>query len=325
MQRALVLGGGGLVGMGYHAGALKALAEWGVDAASADLVVGTSAGAVIAAYLASGWSAEDFYDYAHGRHPRSGEPRDEAATVFQPLWYGPGERLRRGLGSLFAAASARGLTLGVEPPRALRRLFPSGLYSTTATRLRLVEDLGEDWPARPLLICAADLYSGARVAFGSPGAPEAPFADAVAASTAIPGVFPPVRIGSRHYVDGGIVSATSLDLAVAAGCRSILCIAPLGFRADTRYSALDPKAWGPMLVRSPFGRVLRKEVRAARAAGAEVFVIRPWIGDLKELGSNSMRLTDRVRVAEGARRGTLRLLEEHGGHPALQALKGARR
>lgn len=325
MERALVLGGGGLVGMGYHAGALKALAEWGIDTAAADLIVGTSAGAVIAAYLAQGWTADDFYDYAHGRHPRAGEPRDEAATVFQPLWRSPTERLRRGAGSLFAAASARGLTFGIQPPARLRALFPSGLYSTAATRLRLLEDLGEDWPQRPVYICAAELYGGRRVAFGAPGAPGAPFAEAVAASTAIPGVFPPVKIAGRHYVDGGIVSATSLDLAVAAGCRSILCIAPLGYRSDTRYSALDPRAWGPMLVRSPFGRTLRKEVRAARAQGVEVFVIRPWIGDLKELGSNSMRLSDRGRVTEGARRGTLRLLEEHGEHPALAELKRARR
>lgn len=327
MKRGLVLGGGGIVGMGYHAGALKALDDAGVDLTAYDVMVGTSAGAVMAAYLASGWSASDFYDYAHGRHPEArkddaGE-RDEVREIFTPLWNTRTERLRRGLGSLYAIASSRGYLRGPlgAPLKRLRRAFPSGMYSTAGTRERLHRDLPETWPREDLFLCAADLYSGQRVPFGRSGSPAASFPDAVLAATAIPGVFPPVRIGDRHYVDGGIVSATSLDLAAEEGCEAILCVAPLGWRSEGLPITRDPKMWGPLLARSPFARTLRREVRAARAAGVEVLVLRPWLDELRALGTNSMRYYDRRAVVDAAREGAGRMLADAPDHPALAPLR----
>jgi NTE family protein len=223
---------------------------------------------------------------------------------------------------MFAVASSRGyvnrLTRGRIPGARLRHAFPSGLFSTTETRLRLEEDLPAEWPARTIYICGADLYTGERVAFGHPDAPAAPFPDAVLASTAIPGLFPPVRIGDRQYVDGGIVSATSLDLAVDAGCEAIVCVAPLGYRNEGGIA--EPKLWGPMLMRSLFARTLRREVLDARRRDVEVLVIRPWATDLAELGTNSMRNDfDRGAIVELSRRSTLRLLEQESDHPALGA------
>lgn len=333
MKRGLVLGGGGLIGMAYHAGALKALFDSGVDPTRFDLIVGTSAGSILGAYLRAGWTADDFFDYAHGRHPDSTkdpeEQRQEARDVFIPLWQSGQERIRRSVGSAFAAASSRGYlrvaARGREPGPSLRQLFPSGMYSTDRTRERLHADLPKGWPRDDIYICVADLYTGTRVAFGSPGAPPAPYPDAVLASTAIPGVFPPVKIGGRHYVDGGVLSATSLDLAAEAGCDSIVCVAPLGFRTDGVVLG-DPKMWGPIFVRTLFARALRREVNAARAKGIDVFVIRPWSTELRAHGTNSMRHHDRVAVTEGAREGATRLLEENAGHPALETLglkKGA--
>lgn len=329
MRLGLVLGGGGLVGMGYHAGALKALDDWGVDPDLFDVIVGTSAGSVIGSYLATGWTLDDFYEYAHGRHPKSErterEQRDEVRKLFVPLWGSRGERIRRGIGSTFALASSRGYWLraarGRVPGPAWRHAFPAGLYSTDESRRRLSEDLPQDWPGRELYVCAADLYTGERVAFGTDDAPEAPLPDAVLASTAIPGLFPPVRIGTRQYVDGGIVSATSLDLAVAAGCEAIVCIAPLGYRNEGGLP--EPKMWGPMIVRSLFARSLRREVRDARAAGVEVLVIRPWITELVAQGTNSMRHFDRAAVVDAARAGALRVLEENADHAALSAATAA--
>src|SRR3712207_537858 len=96
MRLGLVLGGGGLVGLGYHAGVMKALDEWGADVAAADVIVGTSAGSIIASYLGSGWQAADFYEYAHGRHEKSvKDPRDqkdEIDRIFTPLWNSRNER-----------------------------------------------------------------------------------------------------------------------------------------------------------------------------------------------------------------------------------------
>jgi NTE family protein len=198
------------------------------------------------------------------------------------------------------------------------------MYSTARTRERLQADLPRDWPDEDIYICVADLYTGKRVAFGAPSAPPAPYPDAVLASTAIPGVFPPVRIGQRHYVDGGVRSATSLDLAAGAGCDSIVCIAPLGFRTDGVVLG-DPKMWGPVFVRTLFARALRREVNDARARGVDVFVIRPWSTELRAHGTNSMRHHDRVAVTESAREGVTRLLEEHEGHPALEPVRAERR
>lgn len=319
--------------MGYHAGALQALEEWGVDLGASDLIVGTSAGAVMASYIASGWTGNDFYEYAHGRHPQSerddAEQRDQVKTIFTPMWHSPAERVRRGIGSTFAVVSSRGYwgkaMRGRVPSGTLRKAFPAGLYSTEDTRFRLHADLPEEWPRDGVYICAADLYSGERVAFGAPGAPPAPFPEAVRASTSIPGVFPPVRIGDRQYVDGGVVSATSLDLAADAGCGSILCVAPLGFRKEEAARTADPRLWSSMLVRSLFARSLRREVLAARSAGVDVFVIRPWLTDLKAHGTNSMRHFDRAALTRSAREGTLRLLEQNADHPALVAATTKRR
>lgn len=323
MKLGLVLGGGGLVGMAYHAGALKALDDAGVDPACFGTIVGTSAGSILGSYLATGWALDDFYEYAFGRHPKSirrGDERSEVSQLFTPMWSSGGERVRRSIGSLFAVASSRGLlrSNGRAPSSALRRMFPAGMYSTAESRLRLNEDLPQEWPDRELLVCAAELYSGRRVPFGHPDAPKGPLPDAVLASTAIPGVFPPVRIGSVQYVDGGIVSATSLDLAVDAGCNAIICVAPLGYRNEGGLP--EPRLWGPMLVRSLFARSLRREVRDARAAGVDVLVIRPWITELIEQGTNSMRYFDRRAVAKAAREGTTRLLDDNSDHPALAAV-----
>lgn len=327
-KTGLVLGGGGLIGMAYHAGTLKALDEAGYSVEGAEVIVGTSAGSVIAAYLASGWAQTDFYEYAHKRHPNTvKDPDDDQAAVrelFEPLWSTRGERARRWIGSAYALASSRGIPgrvlRGRTPIKLLRKGFPSGLYSTARTKERLTEELPTEWPERDLQISTVDLYTGKRVAFGAPGAPEATPAEAVLASTAIPGVFPAVRIGDRSYVDGGAYSATSLDLAVDAGCTSIICIAPLGYRSSNKGPVEEPKIWLPMVARALFARALAREVNHARSKGVEVLVLRPWTEDLPIFGTNAMRHFDRPRVVETAREGTHRLLEEKEGHPALEAV-----
>ena len=318
VKTGLVLGGGGLVGMGYHAGVLKALDESGLDPCSSDIFVGTSAGAIMAAYLTTGWTPRQLYDLAHGRHlsgssgPEAYE--EEVRAIFDPLTNHRGERVRRLLGGAFATVAARGVWRRVAgdrmPPRSLRRAFPSGMYSTSATRSRLWRQLPESWPDAALYIPTVDLYSGARTVFGSPDAPQASLPEAVLASTSIPGVFPPVRIGDRWYVDGGVTSATSLDLATAAGCERIICVAPLSYQKENeRLSLADRSALKAVLVRSQFARCLKKEVVEARARGIEVLVVSPLMAELAVHGANSMRPYDRAVVIESARRNTLRMLE----------------
>lgn len=297
--------------MGYHAGALVALEEAGLDPRSSDLIVGTSAGAVVAAYLSAGWSPSDLYGYARGRTPASGS---NAALLpeFPPLWRTPRDRLRRVAGGAFLTAAARGYwarLLGTRTPGPrLRAAFPSGLYSSRATRRRLRSDLPAEWPRSGLYVCAVDLYTGRRVAFGAPGGPPARFPDAVLASAAVAGIFEPVRIGDRLYVDGGMRSATSLDLAVAAGCERIVCIAPLGWEPEGGISPYRAPFLKSVLLRSIHTRALNREVAWARAAGVEVKLLRPWLTELPGHGVNSLRHHDRATVAEAARRNALRLL-----------------
>jgi NTE family protein len=328
-KTALVLGGGGLVGMAYHAGALKALHDQGLDLAGADMIVGTSAGSIIASYLAAGWDGGDFYEYAHGRHRDvEKDPPDQEEAVrdlFVPLWGTKLQRAQRSVGSLFAVATSRGYWPGGRrgrvPPEGLRRAFPAGLYSTERTRRRLQEDLPAEWPRDGLVICGAELYSGELAPFGRAGAPEASLPDAVLASCAIPGLFPPVKIGDHYYVDGGIVSATSLDLAVEDGCERILCVSPLGYRGEGSIFAADPRIWPAIASRQLFARTLRREVQQARRKGCEVLVIRPWLDELAALGMNAMRHFDRRAVADAASAGAHRLLEQNEGHPVVEAFK----
>src|SRR5918996_1132158 len=323
MKLGLVLGGGGLIGLGFHAGALKALQERSIDVRPADVIVGTSAGAIIAAYLAGGWRPEDFFEYANGTHPAAAaDPHEqirEMRSLFTPTWSSLSERIRRGAGSVFVIASSRGLipTGGRRTAAWLRRTFPAGMYSTATTRSRLRQDLPDSWPRPGVYFCAAEMYSGKRVVFGAPDSPGARFSDAVLASTAIPGFFESVRIEGRHYVDGGVVSATSVDVATDAGCDAILCIAPLGYRKDVSIPLSNPFKLAPVAVRVPFARALRKEVRRARERGIDVAVIRPWVSDLEVLGSNSMRHHDRSEIAELSRRGVHRTLDDLGYHPAV--------
>lgn len=314
MKRALVLGGGGLVGMDYHAGVLLALEEAGIDPRSSDLIVGTSAGAIMAAYLSSGWSPSDLFGLAHEHDAAFGGAayQDELEVLFAPLWRNSRERLRRIVGGAFVTAAARGhwgkVAGGRIPGPRMQAAFPSGLYASRTTRRRLRSELSAEWPREGLYVCAVELYSGRRVAFGSPGAPRARFFDAVLASAAIPGIFEPVRVADRLYVDGGVRSTSSMDLAVEAGCERIVCIAPLGWQAEKGAAPYKPPFLKSVLLRSWLNRALKREAAAARASGVEVILLRPWLTELPAHGTNSLGRHSRADVAESARLNTLKLL-----------------
>lgn len=185
--------------MAYHAGTLKALKDVrGLDAADAELIVGTSAGSVVAAYLRTGWSVEDLWALAIGTHPTVADLTPEERQAEQrahlaPTWANRYDLLRRGVGS--AAVMAQTLLPRVpRPPAVLGRHFPGGLYSMDGVRSRFEEEVGLDWPERPTYLCAHDLRSGRRVVFGTPGAPEAELPTAVMASLRDPGL---LQAGAR--------------------------------------------------------------------------------------------------------------------------------
>ena len=317
---ALVLGAGGTVGLSYHAGALRALeGVGGFRPNQADLIVGTSAGAVVGAYLRSGWGTEDFWQLAMGTHPslaglNSEEINAMRAEMFTPRFRTGPELVRRALGSAFVVGRSLLRTPAPVVPGWIRRLFPGGLFDMTEGRRRFADDLPVRWPARPLWLCAVDITSGRRIVLGRAGSPPADLHQGVMASCAIPGLYQPVRVGRLTLVDGGAHSSSNLDLAGAGAYGLVIGLAPMTF--DTAHRP------GPLaqLVRRVPARRLAAEAAAVRRAGADVLLIRPTAAEVRAHGLNLMRSTGWDRIAVFAYDSTARALDTPRFRRVLDAL-----
>jgi NTE family protein len=238
-KAALVLGGGGFTGGVYEIGALRALDLLSVNRSvnQFDVYVGTSAGSLVAAALANGVTPEEMMRVIVGEPPM---PFAEAKvdSLLRPNYR---EFVKRGLvfpwrmahllatlARDFRQVSAVDLGLG------LAELLPTGLYSGKGIERYVRAILSE--PGRSndfrrlrteLYLAATDLDTCERVVFGRSGLDDVPISVAVSASSALPMIYTPVRIGDREFVDGGIVSTTNLDIAVDAGAKLILVVNPL--------------------------------------------------------------------------------------------------
>jgi len=205
--RALVLGGGGVTGVAWELGMLAGLAESGVDLRDADVFVGTSAGSVVAAQITSGTDLEELY-----QAQISGYGAEAAARL--------GLRTMAALG--WAAVSTR-------TPQAFRvRVGRMALAARTVPeqqRRTIIESRlrSPDWPERALRITAIDAATGELVVFDKDSGVA--LVDAVGASCAVPGVWPPVTIDGRRYIDGGIRSSANADLA--AEYARVVVLAPI--------------------------------------------------------------------------------------------------
>jgi NTE family protein len=308
MKTGLVLGGGGLVGMAYHAGVLYALEqEGGFVADSADLIVGTSAGSVVGAYVRAGWSTEDFWHLALGDHPdleRIGgdDPIEAKRRIMTPAFRSPLDLFRRAVGSAYIAGRSV-VRLPMPIPGALAHAFPGGLFAMTEGRTRFTEELPHDWPERDLYLCAVDIQTGRRVVLGRPGSPVIDLPHGVMASSAIPGVYKPVRLGRMTLVDGGAHSTSNLDVAAKAGCDIVIGVVPMAF--DT---AQGPGPLNQLIRRWP-ARALAAEASLARARGAEVLLIRPTAEEVRLHGINMMRAGGLDLVAKAAYQSTCQALK----------------
>jgi NTE family protein len=308
MKTALVLGGGGLVGMSYHAGVLYALEqEAGFVPNDVDLIVGTSAGSVCGAYLRAGWTTEDFWLLALGAHPELGriggdDPIEARRQVMTPTFRSPFDLMRRGIGSVYIAARSVAGRVPLPVPGVLARLFPGGMFTMTEGERRFAEELPAEWPELDLYLTAVDINTGRRIVLGRPGSPEIDLPHAVMASCAIPGVYKPVRCGPMTLVDGGAHSPTNLDIAVKAGCDRIIGVAPLAFDTSSAPGPLN------QLIRRWPARALASEAAAARGRGAEVLLFRPSGAEVDLHGVNMMRAEGLDQVAKAAYESTCRAL-----------------
>ena len=315
----IVYGAGGTVGMAYHAGVTRALEQVaGIRPADADLLVGSSAGSVIAAYLRSGWTGEDFWSFALGTHPTLAELGDDEAAqrrrnIFTPRWRSPLELSRIAVGSAYVLGQAVIRRPALPIPGALRRRFPGGLFAMTEGERRLPAELAPTWPDKALWLCTVDINSGRRIVLGREGSPETSVANAVLASCAIPGFYQPVKVGKYTLVDGGVHSSTNLDLAAKFGCDLIIGIAPMAYEP---VDAPDPLR---QLVRLIPTRALSRETAYARRKGAEVLLIRPTATELAVHGANLMSPDTGEEVARASYDAAARLLETARFKEALAA------
>lgn len=211
MTRALVLAGGGVAGIAWETGVLRGIADEAPELArqliESDVLVGTSAGAAVAAQLAGGTPLAQLFDRqvaAASAELDPGVSGPEIAEMFLAALGAPGglQQKRRD----FGAIAARAQTVA-EPVR------------RAVIEARLPD---HDWPDRVLRITAIDIATGELVVFTR--ADGVGMVDAVAASCAVPGVWPPVTIGRRRYMDGGIGSTA--NLAVAADCAAAVVVVP---------------------------------------------------------------------------------------------------
>ena len=303
----LVLGAGGVLGGAWLAGALAALTEatrW--DPAAADVVVGTSAGSMIGALLASG--VPPWFMVAHsagesfpGLLDAHGAPTDEADRSAGGVLV-----RRRGVPDLRPHALGFGVR-ALRHPRLHRAgavaaaFAPRGVMSTRPLRETVQRVVPSGWADHPgLWVVATDLGTGRRVVFGRDDAPPADLSAAVAASCAVPGIYRPVRIGDRTYVDGGAWSPSNLDCVARAELDLVLCLNPMSTRPEELTRAGRGAVRGG--VRRTTGKRLGWEARRLRERGTRVVLLQPTAEDLRVLGGNLMSTARRHLVLETAQR-----------------------
>jgi NTE family protein len=322
---ALVLGAGGPVGLAFQAGVLAALCEAGWDARHADLVVGTSIGAVTGALLRAGLSPLDLAAQVAGRplstegqelidHGWSGDPLEIDLHARQTRGAPSSPRLLRSL--LRAPGRA---TLGL----AIAAVAPAGTVDTASISEGFDAVLGGRWPDRGLRIVAADLDTGERVVFGDddPGALDGP-GQAIAASCAVPSYFRPVRAAGRRCVDGGAVSHSNIDVVGNDGVDHdhVVAVVPMGVHGWPGRRGWDlPGRWLN-------AHQARSRLRRLAARGATTTMLAPTRDELEVMGYDAFdvaRLPDIVARAHRATSqrlitddGLLALLSRAGGQPA---------
>lgn len=284
MRTGVVLGAGGYAGHAFHAGVLSALAEQtGFDGRRADVLVGTSAGSLVAAAFAAGLSAADLRAELLGRplSPEGRALRSAARTLppERPAEPVPERRAPLAPGALLAAARR---PWGVRPGAVLSSLLPAGRASTAGIARGVNRMHGDRWPTRDLRICAVRARDARRVVFGTPGAPRVDVGTAVAASCAIPAWFAPVRLDGEAYVDGGAHSPSNADVLLRDRLDLVVISSPMSLGRGGGRPALDTG------VRLVVRRYLAREVRRLRAAGTQVVVIQPTLEDLSAMGANMM-------------------------------------
>lgn len=268
----LVLGGGGLWGVAWLSGMIMGFEDSGLDVRHPRAVIGTSAGSVAGAHLlCGGLSTQEIFERQVLPHKqarqRAPDPKSEAATfgLLAKRWNDPEERL-----TALCELALHAQTISWEERRA-----------DIVERLSLPSSA---WPSTPLTITAVDVDSRELVSFAASSGVD--LVDAIAASCAVPGVWPIAPVAGRRYTDGGVWRSAE-NAHLAAGSASVVILSPFG-RAQA--------------ARSGEGSMLGSDVAALRAGGSQVLVISADPASLSTLrGSGALDPAVRKPGAEAGR------------------------
>ena len=356
---ALALAGGGPLGAIYELGALLALSEAleGVDFNAMDMYVGVSSGSFIAAGLANGLTAD--------RMRQMFIESDTAAEPIAPeVLLNPAfkEYAQRALSlpTLFLSALFDYVAHPFDQHfltafQRLSQAIPIGVFSGTGihdTLSRLFAAPGRSNDFRKLkhrlFVVATDLDSGNSVEFGMPGRDAVPISTAVQASAALPGLFPPVEINGRHYVDGALKKTLHASVALKEGAKLVLCINPLvPFDADLaqkrgagrHYNLVDGGL--PLVLSQTFRALIHSRMQVGMGKyglqypDADVVLFEPSSDDAEMFFANIFSYASRGHLCEHAyqktridlyrRRHELKpILARHGVSIRLDVLKETR-
>jgi predicted acylesterase/phospholipase RssA len=355
----IALAGGGPLGGIYEIGASVALAESivGLDFNRADIFVGVSSGSLVAAAFANGITPEKL---ARILIDNDTEELFDPEMLLRPAFR---EYFSRAMSVPNLLLSAAQNYLGdpfhhglFESFQRLSRAIPTGLFDNGGID-RVMRDLfsrrgrTNDFRKlkRKLFLVATNLDSGESIAFGSPGHDDVPISVAVQASTALPGLFPPVRIGDHYYVDGALIKTLHASVALKEGAELVLCINPLvPFDAElaARRNAQERQTLNdgglPVVLSQTFRAIIHSRMRVGmdrykhQYSNADVVLFEPTRDDAEMFFTNVFSYRDRRRLCEHAyqrtridlyrRRHELKpILERHGLDLDLVILKDHRR
>lgn len=288
----VVLEAGGPVGHGFHAGVLTALERvTGWDARTAEIIVGTSAGAQVGALLRAGLSPDDLAARVMGQ-PLTARGTAIAQHYIRP----PHDQPHPHHPLRLVPCAPRYVGRVVRHPRFFHlglfvaSLLPEGRVSLGAQAEGFRQLFSTGWPEQRLWIPAVCLDTGERVVFGQPEAPVTDVGSAVTASGAVPWMCAPVRVGLQRYVDGFFRGSTHVDLLVKSGLDLVVVSSPL-----SRFPLLR--------------RLVRRAVRQVRAAGIPVLLVEPGRETVSAMGWNPLDETRMSTVLRSAFKTTVPLLE----------------
>jgi len=324
----LALAGGGPAGSIYEIGAVRALDEAldGVDFNNIPISIGVSAGAFITSTLVNGLTTAQLcraiVKPEPGEHPFVPE---NFLTPAVGHFARSGARLPGLLLELIRDAIRRPTDLSlVETLNRLSRAIPVGLFDNEPIRAYLHTIFSrpgrtDDFRKlrRKLILVATDLDSGRAVRFGEPPFDHVPISTAVQASTALPGLYPPVEIDGRHYVDGVLLKTMHASVALDEGADLVLCVNPIVPVDTIRSVELGVMKRGrladrglPAVLSQTFRTVIHSRIGIGLAsyerkyADRDVLVFEPGRDDYKMFFSNIFSFANRKAVVEHAYRST---------------------